>query len=139
MLVARIVQSEPLPKSAMSETQLFRRFIPLIVFVAIPTSASELTAQTLSKEGQSQMAIHDYLFDTFLEGRKTVYRGNGRDRGLKELTILNETKEIGHGDELMLPAGTERIAVLFRHFGFHGADLDRIKEVRVFPFSPDTG
>jgi hypothetical protein len=123
----------------MSETQLFRRFVPLIVFVAILTSASELTAQTLSKEGQNQKAIHDYLFDTFLEGRKTVYRDNGRDRGLKELTILNETKEIGHGDELMLPAGTERIAVLFRHFGFNGADLDRIKEVRVFPFSPDTG
>jgi hypothetical protein len=64
----------------MSETQLFRRIVPLIMYVAISTSASELTAQTLSKEGQNQKMIHDYLFDTFLEGRKTGYSGNGRVR-----------------------------------------------------------
>lgn len=121
----------------MSETQLLRHIVPLIAFVAILTIPPALTAQDLSKEGQNQKAIHDYLFETFLEGRKTVYRGTGRDRGLKELTILVETNEIRHGDELMLPAGAERIAGLFRHFGFHGADLDRIAEVRVFPFSPD--
>ncbi|WP_146530426.1 beta-agarase [Novipirellula artificiosorum] len=92
---------------------------------------------TLSAEGQNEQALHAYLFDKFLEGRKAVYQGNGRDRGLKELTILEEQKEIRDGDELMLPEGTERIAALFRHFGFHGENLDRIKEVHIFPFSPD--
>jgi hypothetical protein len=124
---------------ATSKTRLFRRDVPLIAVVAILTGGCVLPAQDLSKEGQQQKAIHDYLFETFLEGRKTVDTGTGRDRGLKELTILQETREIRHGDELMLPAGAERIAGMFRHFGFHGADLDQIAEVRVFPFSPDMG
>lgn len=111
----------------MPETQLFRHAVSLIALVAIVTSTPALTAQELSKEGQNQKAIHEFLFDTFLEGRKTVYQGNGRNRGLKELTILQETEEIHHGAELLLPEGTQRIAALFRHFGIHGANLDRIK------------
>lgn len=121
----------------MSETQLVRHIVSLIAVVAILTGACVLHAQDLSKEGRQQKATHDYLFETFLEGRKTVYTDTGRDRGLKELTILEETREIRHGDELMLSAGAERVAGMFRHFGFHGADLDQIAEVRVFPFSPD--
>ena len=97
----------------------------------------DLPAQTLSKEGEEQKEIHDFLFNTFGEGRKAVYVGAGRDRGLKQVTILEETREIRHGDELLLPEGAERVAALFRHFAFHGADLHRIKEVRVLPFSPD--
>jgi len=91
----------------------------------------------LSAEGKNQKAIHDFLFDTFIEGRQTRYVGNGPNRGLKELTVLKETKEIRHGDELVLPQGTERIAVKFRHIGFHGDNLDHVKEVHVSPFSPD--
>jgi hypothetical protein len=115
---------------------LFICVVMLVPAVQSPAQQSVLSSQ-LSQEGQEQKAVHDYLFETFLEGRETVYTGNGRDRGLKELTILNETREIRHGDELVLPVGTERIAALFRHFGFHGADLYQISEVRVFPFSPD--
>ncbi|QDT02193.1 Beta-porphyranase A precursor [Rubripirellula lacrimiformis] len=98
---------------------------------------SILQAQELSREGQRRKAVHDYLFDTFAEGRKTEYVGQGHDRGLKSLNVLEQVSEIGDGDELLLPAGAEQIAGLFRHFGFHGEGLDRIKEVRVFPFSPD--
>ncbi|MCS7466045.1 beta-galactosidase [Stieleria sp. ICT_E10.1] len=94
-------------------------------------------AQTLSKEGRDQEAIHDYLFDSFIQGCETKYVGGGRDRGLKEVTILQETIELGHGDDVLLPEGAERVAGLFRHFAFHGANLDRVKEVYVFPFSPD--
>ena len=39
----------------------------------------------LSKEGQEQKVIHDYLFDKFLEGRKTVYKGSGRELTKPEL------------------------------------------------------
>nr|WP_161501511.1 beta-galactosidase [Rhodopirellula sp. SM50] len=91
----------------------------------------------MSKEGRDQKAIHDYLFDSFLQGRATKFVGGGRDRGLKEVTILKETIELGHGDDVLLPEGAERVAGLFRHFAFHGANLDRVKEVYVFPFSPD--
>jgi agarase len=121
----------------MLETHPFRHVLPLLALVGLLNSLSALTAQELSKEGRDQQAIHDYLFDTFIAGRKTVFTGTGPDRGLKELTILKETREIRQGDELLLPAGVERVAALFRHFAFHGADLDRIKEVRVLPFSPD--
>lgn len=99
--------------------------------------ANQASAQALSEEGQEQQAIHDYLFDTFIDGRETKYVGAGRDYGLKEVTVLVESREISHGDELDLPAGTERVAGLFRHFAFHGQDLHLVKEVRVFPFSPD--
>lgn len=107
--------------------------------LAIMASGSVVVGQPpkLSAEGQKRKETHDFLFDTFSKSRKTVFRGDGGKRGLKELTILNESKEIRDGDEVILPIGTERIAVLFRHFGFHGEDLDRIQEVRVSPFSPD--
>ena len=98
---------------------------------------SHALAQKISQEGINKQAIHNYLFDTFAEGRKTKYVGNGREKGLKELTILTESKTMKHGDELLLPEGSEKIAALFRHFAFHGSDLDRVKEVHVYPFSPN--
>ncbi|MFG0289795.1 MAG: beta-agarase [Rhodopirellula sp. JB044] len=106
----------------------------LWILVSCPSPSH---AQTLSKEGQEQKAIHDFLFDTFAQNRKTKYVGTGRDHGLKEVTVLEESRELHDGTELLLPEGTEIIAGLFRHFAFHGEHLDRIKEVRVFPFSPD--
>lgn len=121
----------------MSKPRFRHRIISLFAVGTVLSATPVLPGQNLSKEGQQQKTKHDYLFETFLEGRKTLYTGAGRDRGLKELTILEETREIRHGDELMLPAGAERVAGMFRHFGVHGADLDRIAEVRVFPFSPD--
>ena len=109
----------------------------LLIGTATIVTAAASHAQTLSKEGQDQKATHDYLFDTFLQGRETKFVGSGRDHGLKEVAITMETKEIRDGDELLLPEGAERVAGLFRHFAFHGDHLDRIKEVYVFPFSPD--
>ncbi|MEN8738104.1 MAG: sulfatase-like hydrolase/transferase [Akkermansiaceae bacterium] len=108
--------------------------IPAEIIPIVKKSA----AKKLSPEGQLKKATHDYLFDTFIEDRKTKYVGEGKDKGLKELTILQETREIRHGDELALPPGAEKIAGLFRHFAFHGANLDLIKEVHVFPFSPNS-
>lgn len=118
-------------------TRLRFRFTVVVALAAILARAPDVVAQTLSKEGQEQKAINDFLFNAFATGRKARYVGSGPDRGLKELTILDEAKVIRHGDELLLPTGAERIAVLFRHVGFHGADLDRISEIRVLPFSPD--
>ncbi|QEG40790.1 hypothetical protein [Roseimaritima ulvae] len=109
----------------------------IVTTIAFASAQDASKPAKISAEGQKQKAIHDYLFDTFSKDRETVYRGNGRDRGLKELTILEKSKEIRDGDELSLPKGAERIAGLFRHFGFHGENLDRIKEVHVFPFSPN--
>ena len=67
------------------------------VLLLLPASRSiaqqPTESATISTEGKKQKAIHDYLFDTFAESRKTVYQGNGRDRGLKELTILDANKE----------------------------------------------
>ncbi|MEM7698430.1 MAG: beta-agarase, partial [Verrucomicrobiota bacterium] len=91
----------------------------------------------LSEEGLRKKAQHDFLFETFSEGRETLFLGEGSDRGLKEITILDQSRQIRHGDEVTLPAGSERVAFFFRHFGFRGADLDRIREVHVIPFSPD--
>ena len=108
-----------------------------LALLASLACVAELPAQTLSKEGQDQKQIHDYLFETFVAGRETKFVGNGRDRGLKEVTILTETQEIRHNSEVLLPEGAERVAGMFRHFAFHGADLDRVKEVHVFPFSPE--
>ena len=83
-----------------------RRFLQLIVVtiacLAIATTTTTLCAQELSQEGQNQKAIHDYLFEKFLEGRETKYQGKGDARALKELTILKETREIRDGDELLL-------------------------------------
>ena len=118
---------------------MFPHFLRLLVAATVLCMSiqSHALAQKLSKEGIDKQATHNYLFDTFAEGRKTKYVGNGIAKGLKELTILAKTQTIKHGDELLLPEGAEKIAVLFRHFAFHGSNLDRVKEVHVYPFSPD--
>ena len=91
-----------------------RRFLQLIVVtiacLAIATTTTTLCAQELSQEGQNQKAIHDYLFEKFLEGRETKYQGKGDARALKELTILKETREIRDGDELLLPPVVGNVA-----------------------------
>lgn len=108
--------------------------LAIVIMTAAQVAAQE---PELSEEGLKRKALHDYLFTSFVEGKKTVYREEGSSQRLKELTIFAETKEISDGTEISLPEGAERIAVFFRHFGFHGEGLDKIKEVHVFPFSPD--
>lgn len=135
-IMRRLIFSNPFDKD--SNMQVSKTVVSFqAFFLTLMVLASALHSQELSQEGKDAKATHDYLFDTFIKDRETTYRGNGKNRGLKELTILKETKEIRDGVELNLPKGTEVIAGLFRHFGFHGADLDKIKEVRVFPFSPE--
>lgn len=121
----------------MTESKKFSTGFCLLVFFAWLAASPGLLAQQISAEGKSKLAKHNFLFDEFLQGRKTKFLNEGDKKVLKELTIFTETHEIRDGDELDLPAGTERIAGFFRHFGFRGANLDRIKEVHVFPFSPD--
>ncbi|TWT71378.1 beta-agarase [Crateriforma conspicua] len=113
------------------------RLALMILSAACLATICPVHGQQLSQEGLAQQATHHFLFDDFAKDRQTTFTGNGRDRGLKELTILTETHQIGDGDEILLPEGAERIAGLFRHFAFHGENLHRIAEVRVFPFSPD--
>lgn len=123
----------------MSSISCSSRFQFLIGLFAVALVASPLAAQSpkLSAEGRQGKETHRYLFDTFVTNRKTVYQGDGLARALKQVVVLAETRQIRDGDELILPEGTQRIAGLFRHFGFRGDNLDRIKEVHVDPFSPD--
>ncbi|MEM7601768.1 MAG: beta-agarase, partial [Verrucomicrobiota bacterium] len=116
---------------------LFFRFFLAPMLMGNTAMAADFDRLPLSEEGRERKELHDSLFDSFADGRKTVYRGEGSHRGLKELTVFTETHKIRHGTEIALPTGAERIATFFRHFGFHGENLDRIAEVRVFPFSPD--
>jgi hypothetical protein len=109
----------------------------LLVVSALFIGGTTTWSQELSFEGQAQKKVHDYLFQVFAKGRETVYVGNGADRGLKEVTVLEQSQTIRNNDELLLPLGAEKIAGLFRHFAFHGKNLQRIKEVRVSPFSPN--
>ena len=121
------------------------RSLPFLLaqfFLAFSLAAQAMAENTapspkISLEGQRKKATHDFLFNTFSIDREAKYQGSGSERALKELMILKETRELRDGDELDLPSGAERVAGLFRHFGFHGENLDRIKEVHVFPFSPD--
>ena len=96
----------------------FFHFTWFILLVA--TQLSDAAPLKLSEEGRRQKIRHGFLFDTFSKNRKTVYRGEGQYRGLKELTILTESREIRDDDEISLPEGAEKIAVFSRHFGFHG-------------------
>lgn len=98
---------------------------------------SDLDGLELSAEGKQQLEKHRYLFDSFLKGRETKFVGSGKYKALKEVQVMKLTRELRHGDTLLLPPGSEKVAVFFRHLAFHGTDLDRIAEVRVLPFSPD--
>jgi agarase len=109
----------------------------LLLLLTISQCHGRSFTQEFSQEGQRAKATHDYLFDTFTKNRNTVYQGKGDNRALKQVLLFEESKEVSDGFELLLPKGTEKIAGLFRHFRFKGDNLDRIKEVYVFPFSPD--
>ncbi|MDF1850512.1 MAG: DUF4038 domain-containing protein [Verrucomicrobiales bacterium] len=112
--------------------------LSLAVLPFLPgTIAADVDSLSLSKEGEIKVDMHDFLFDSFIENRKTKFVGERQARGLKEVVVFAETREIKHGTEIDLPAGSERVATFFRHFGFHGENLDLIEEVHVFPFSPD--
>ena len=106
-----------------------------VVFFLVGSGVA--SGQELSREGRAQKQLHDFLFQVFTKGRDTVYVGGRADRGLKEVTVLKQSREIRDNDELQLPLGAEKVAGLFRHFAFHGNNLQRIKEVRVSPFSPN--
>jgi agarase len=102
------------------------------------SSTPARNAQELSKEGREQKAIHDYLFDTFVEGRETEYVAAGRHRGLKEVTILLEMKEIRHGDEVLLPPGAPSGSpVSSATLPYTATNSTASEKYTSFPFSPD--
>ncbi|MDG1991410.1 MAG: beta-agarase, partial [Pirellulales bacterium] len=112
----------------------------LLPLSAWPTSfgiSSQAVGQEMSDEGQQRKAAHDYLFQDFSKDRDAIYRETGKGRGLKELTVLEDSQIIHNGDELLLPLGAEDIAVFFRHMAFRGTNLDAIEKIFVLPFSPD--
>ena len=116
---------------------LYRLVLLFLTCSALLGNSSQVVGQTLSKEGQQRKTAHDYLFHNFVKERDVTYRETGQEQGLKELTVFEGPQDIHNGDELLLPLGTEDIAVFFRHLAFRGANLDRIEEIFVLPFSPD--
>jgi len=107
----------------------------LITWTASFGMTSQAVGQEMSDEGQYRKAAHDYLFQDFVKERDTTYRETGQGQGLKELTVLESSRMIHDGDEILLPEGAENIAVFFRHLAFRGGNLDAIDHVIVLPFS----
>ena len=115
----------------------YQLLVPLLAGFMTCGIPSQVVGQKMSTEGEQRKAAHDYLFQDFSKERNVVYRETARGQGLKELTVLENSRIIHNGDELLLPSGAEDIAVFFRHMAFRGTDLDAIEKIIVLPFSPD--
>ena len=93
-------------------------------------------AQTLSEEGRIRKAAHDFLFQQFAKSRECKYVR--RDTVLSEIVVLKE-RIVADGElSIELPEGAQRVASMFRHLAIKGENLDRIGELRLLPYKPDS-
>ena len=116
---------------------LFQLLLPSLAWSTSFGILPQAVGQEMSDEGLQRKAAHDFLFQDFSKDRDAIYRETGKGRGLKELTVLENSQIIHNGDELLLPLGAEDITVFFRHLAFRGSNLDAIEKIVVLPFSPD--
>lgn len=129
------------PKSTSHES--FVSLSPRMAFVAgvflicgsVFAAEGQESHSELTREGKVRQRAHQFLFGEFIKGRKTVFRGAAESRALDEVVVNDEPIELRDGQILTLPEGAQRVAGMFRHFGFRGRGFERLKNIQVLPFA----
>lgn len=93
-------------------------------------------SQTLSEEGQIRKAAHDYLFEQFAPPRECKYTAGGKI--LSEIVVLKQRIEADGELVIELPQGAQRVAGMFRHLALQGEHLDRVGDLKLLPYKPDS-
>ncbi len=97
-----------------------------------------LTGQvrSLSPEGESRKAAHEYLFGEFSAGKELKFKGEGAARVLDEIVLSTERLELAGDVLLELPAGSQRVASMFRYLILRGEGLDDLEGLVMLPYAP---
>ena len=107
------------------------------VFLLVTLSVANLAySQTLSAEGQIRRAAHEFLFRQFAASRECKYTKN--ETILSEMVVLRERIEADGELVIELPEGAQRVAGMFRHLAMKGENLDRVNDLKLLPFKPDS-
>ncbi|MEM6473876.1 MAG: hypothetical protein AAF802_30250, partial [Planctomycetota bacterium] len=110
----------------------------LLVLGLSCTLASQAKAQqssNLSAEGVARKAAHKFLFNSFVNEREAKFLTKGSQRILDEVVVTNQAVK-GSGEiAIKLPAGTERVAGMFRYFVLRGEGLQHLEGIRLDPYS----
>ena len=93
-------------------------------------------SQTLSEEGRIRKAAHDFLFEEFAQSRECKFVKN--DTILSEIVVLKKRIEADGELAIELPEGAQRVAGMFRHLAIKGENLDRIGDLKLLPYKPDS-
>jgi len=105
-------------------------FFPVFASAQAPTAPN-----LLSDEGLARQEAHAYLFDEFSKDKESTYRGEGENRNLVELVLSNETLQLSGDVSIELPAGSQRVASLFKYIILRGENLNHLGGIEVAPYS----
>ncbi|ELP33401.1 hypothetical protein [Rhodopirellula baltica] len=105
-------------------------FFPVFASAQAPTAPN-----LLSDEGLARQEAHAYLFDEFSKDKESTYRGEGENRNLIELVLSNETLQLSGDVSIELPAGSQRVASLFKYIILRGENLNHLGGIEVAPYS----
>lgn len=108
----------------------------LVVCLFLMVTSPNLSAQTLSEEGRLRKSAHDFLIQEFVTDRPAKFVNNGTI--LSEVTVLQQRIEADGQLRIELPDGAQRVASMFRHLSLRGEHLDRVGDLRLLPYKPDS-
>ncbi|MEM8734284.1 MAG: beta-agarase [Planctomycetota bacterium] len=111
-------------------------FVPTAFIVFCLVTISQCPAQKLSQEGQLRKAAHDFLFQQFATSRDCKYTSNGNI--LSEIVVTQQRIEANGQLIIEFPEGSQRVAGMFRHLALKGEHLDRIGDLKLLPYKPDS-
>ena len=107
----------------------------LTVWIFFVLSSTSLAQVVLSQEGIARKNAHQFLFETFLNGRTADYSKNRAV--LQRFRVATPNKAFTHKMKLELPEGSERVASMFRYLTLKGKNLDKLGGLKLVPFAKD--
>jgi agarase len=116
-----------------SPIHLFVFFLAMTFHSVIQNGAR---AQELSTEGQLRKSAHEFLLSDFAKDRKCDYSDDKKI--LKEIVVSTERIEAIGDLVIELPEGAQRIASMFRHLILRGENLDRVGNLSLEPYQPNS-
>lgn len=110
-----------------------------VLFVAGLVRQGISQSPKLSEEGMHRAAAHRFLIEEFLPKNESVIQEKkGEDSIVEEVVVLNSTIRAQDELRIELPAGSERIAWMFRYLILKGKNLDRVGGLTLLPYGADS-
>ena len=120
----------------MKRSRLILGRLWIALFVATGAALSLAEDSKLSPEGKARQSSHDFLFGEYAQGKELKFKGRGANRVLEEIVISDEEYTFTDKLRLELPAGSQRVAGMFRYLILRGEGLDHLSGLVMKPYAP---